>query len=385
MKWTNKNKSLSTIALVVGVVLLALSIFFRPFGISCLGAAFIFLALGIKFKKWESFGIVIFSTLLGISIMEFVIPLFPTNTPSRTHYIGSYITNYFISTDIGRQGNPGIHASKKLTTNSGELIYEAKYSIGGDGFRKTPNENLENQHRVNFFGCSFTFGEGINDDETLPYFVKQISSNLSVKNFGFHGYGVHQALAILQSDRDTSGQINFLLTAPWQAPRSACIPRYSAGSPSFRLNKNGTVERAGICTPKPESKLEKTLSQSELYKFAKDKISPLMDSQDEQIELYLALIKEMKKISSARGQKFIIGFIKASNDWFHGSYSNDKIYQRLLELDVEVIDLTLAESEEKIARQYYIHEQDKHPSAPANKERAQMLSKLITEALAQDK
>ena len=119
---------------------------------------------------------------------------------------------YWSKSDLGFQPPPGRHTSKKLTS-AGEVVYDAVYSIGEDGFRITPVIHTGSIH-INFFGCSLMFGEGLNDDETLPYFLHELDLRISVKNFAWHGYGVHQALRILESIRDTKGNINFLLTSP---------------------------------------------------------------------------------------------------------------------------------------------------------------------------
>jgi hypothetical protein len=106
--------------------------------------------------------------------------------------------------------------------------------------------------RVNFLGDSFTFGEGVQDNETLPYYFAQLKNHsttptLFVKNYGIHGWGMHQALAIIQSTLDTKADLQFALTAPWHASRSACADSFSLGSPKYRLLENGLVERDGYC------------------------------------------------------------------------------------------------------------------------------------------
>jgi hypothetical protein len=47
------------------------------------------------------------------------------------------------------------------------------------------------------FGCSFTFREGVEDREAMPYLVGELSKYI-VYNFGFHGYGAHQMLSALE-------------------------------------------------------------------------------------------------------------------------------------------------------------------------------------------
>ena len=43
---------------------------------------------------------------------------------------------------------------------------------------------------VLFFGCSYTFGEGVNDTETLPYRTGVLAEGLlRMINFGLHSYG----------------------------------------------------------------------------------------------------------------------------------------------------------------------------------------------------
>ena len=50
-----------------------------------------------------------------------------------------------------------------------------------------------------FFGDSFTFGEGVNDEDTLPN-AFSIVSGMRVLNFGINGYGPHHMLRLLELD-----------------------------------------------------------------------------------------------------------------------------------------------------------------------------------------
>ena len=58
-----------------------------------------------------------------------------------------------------------------------DRIYDVTYTIDSHGLRKTPGITASAAARSAFlfFGGSFTFGEGLNDDETLPYqFAKEL-------------------------------------------------------------------------------------------------------------------------------------------------------------------------------------------------------------------
>ena len=53
-----------------------------------------------------------------------------------------------------------------------ERVYDAVYGISPEGIRVTPGDSArpdEGQTFV-FFGGSYAFGEGLNDDETLPFY-----------------------------------------------------------------------------------------------------------------------------------------------------------------------------------------------------------------------
>jgi hypothetical protein len=51
-----------------------------------------------------------------------------------------------------------------------EVIFDVVYTISAHGFRVTPGAGgtSGSAGRVLFFGCSYTFGEGVEDDQTLP-------------------------------------------------------------------------------------------------------------------------------------------------------------------------------------------------------------------------
>ena len=82
----------------------------------------------------------------------------------------------------------------------GKLLYEVVYTIDADGLRKAPDYlGDDNAECILFFGGSFTFGEGLEDEQTIPYLVGVGTGNrYRVYNFGFAGYGTHHMLAALE-------------------------------------------------------------------------------------------------------------------------------------------------------------------------------------------
>jgi hypothetical protein len=78
-----------------------------------------------------------------------------------------------------------------------ELLYDATYTIGGDSRRITP-EPENDLACLLFFGGSYTYGDGVNDHESMPYIVGTLQKR-KAHNFGFHGYGPHHMLSAIQN------------------------------------------------------------------------------------------------------------------------------------------------------------------------------------------
>jgi hypothetical protein len=292
--------------------------------------------------------------------------------------------------EFGSQPKPGAFTAKKVASN-GDVLYDTIFTIGPDGFRVTPQYDAKQSHRINFLGDSFTFGEGVADNQTMAYYVgdliyKQSDSKLSplqVKNYGIHGWGIHQSLAILQSKLDSRANIDFVLTAPWHASRAACADFFTLGSPKYKLEDSGLVKRDGYCrsfgwvehSPKA---LRGLITSSKVFNLIQDSLLVIND-QDKQIQLYLGVLRTIQHEAKQRGEQLLVGFIKADDAWFVGSYNNEKILAALKGMSINVIDMTLADKNELLDSSYYIHELDKHPTGAANLARARLLLKNIAQ------
>jgi hypothetical protein len=290
--------------------------------------------------------------------------------------------------EFGSQPKPGIFTAKKVASN-GDVLYDTIFTIGPDGFRVTPKYGEKQSHRINFLGDSFTFGEGVADNQTMAYYVGDLVNKqgvsklnpLQVKNYGIHGWGIHQSLAILQSKLDSQANVDFVLTAPWHASRAACADFFTLGSPKYKLEESGLVKRDGYCrsfgwvehSPKV---LRGLITSSKVFNLIQDSLLVVND-QDKQIQLYLGVLRTIQQEVKQRGEQLVVGFIKADDAWFVGSYNNDKILAELKKSGIQVIDMTLADKNENLNPKFYVHELDKHPSGLGNLER----SKLLVEAL----
>jgi len=101
---------------------------------------------------------------------------------------------------LGYNGKSNVQISQ-LYRYHGQEVFNVTYSTDRFHRRITPlPDPASRPHLILFFGGSFTFGEGVNDDETLPCYVAQLAPRYRVLNYGYRGYGPHQMLAKLQSN-----------------------------------------------------------------------------------------------------------------------------------------------------------------------------------------
>jgi hypothetical protein len=165
---------------------------------------------------------------------------------------GSAVEGYILPHDVlGYGPAPGYRAHARGSVE-GEVVYDTHYNIDGHGLRVAPPIAADaGEECILFFGGSFTFGEGLPDDETLPYKTGlETGGRYRVYNFGFHGYGPHQMLAALEEglvDRVLACRPRYVVYQGINShiQRSAGLVYWDPHGPRFVLMDDGYVERRG--------------------------------------------------------------------------------------------------------------------------------------------
>lgn len=336
----------------------------------------------------KNFSLAVLSIVFSIGGAEMYLHVTDEITlPAKWAKDSDYPLNYFQQPlEFGTGAYPGVYRAHKVSPK-GMDIFDVRYHIGSDGFRML--EKTSGLKRINFFGGSFTFGEALQSSDTLPSHFQSLSQDYNAKNFGFHGYGVHEALAILESNHDTKGDVNFLLTAPWHAERMRCIVGSSSSSKPVYKVKNNKLMRSGNCLSEINSGNGLKKYVHELTYFWKgSKIIALYNRikkrkaesiRDNEIDLYIKVIEKISFLSKNRGQKFVVGYIKSKKDYLEGTnFSNSIIMNKIRETGAYVIDMTLSIDAESLPSKYVVHsEYEGHPSAIANYERASLLDNFL--------
>ena len=148
---------------------------------------------------WFNFGVAV--VLLGLFEGYFWYQVIVSRSESRIAHPEGYSVPHEI---LGYAPAKNFRVESARRYIGGRLIYDVPYTIGPDGLRIGPaTTNDASEDCVLFFGGSLTFGEGVRDDETMPYRVgTKAAGSYKVYNFGFHGYGPNQMLAVLDHDME---------------------------------------------------------------------------------------------------------------------------------------------------------------------------------------
>jgi hypothetical protein len=80
---------------------------------------------------------------------------------------------------------------KKFDPGNDNILYDAKYSIDINARRITPITNTPLRTKgLLFLGGSFTFGEGVQDDETFSYYFSKLARRIIPYNISVQGYSL---------------------------------------------------------------------------------------------------------------------------------------------------------------------------------------------------
>lgn len=263
-----------------------------------------------------------------------------------------------------------------------DVIYDVNYRIDIRGLRVSPPaQDPSACGSVLFFGGSVTFGEGVEDDQTMPYVTGvRTGGRYAIDNFGFHGYGPHQMLAALDHgmvDEVIDEPVSYVIYQgiPAHVARAAGRARWDHHGPRYVLDNSGKPVYSGPFDgglPRPVRWLRKQLDKSALYRWSG---SLQREATREEIALYTAIVAAAR---DAVASKF-------PNAEFHvllWGYQGEKTYDAILDgfhranLNVHPINKILPGYTRDPAN-YEISPFDRHPNPRAHDQIAGYISDHI--------
>lgn len=167
----------------------------------------------------------------------------------------TYPENYHSSFYFGvRKPLPGDHSVQQHATGTGEPIFDVTYSIDQYSRRVTPVDDRENRDKfLLFFGGSFTYGDGIHNNETIPFSVGQLAKDHMPYNYGYEGLGPLDMLAkaeninFKQEVKESQGTVvyTFIDDHINRAIGSMSVMSFMSDGAYYKLNDNGKLSHEG--------------------------------------------------------------------------------------------------------------------------------------------
>lgn len=280
--------------------------------------------------------------------------------------------------NLGYIGN-GNGKYKSIRTRGHEIISESVVTIDGH-FRHVPHRatDINSNKNLIFYGGSFIFGLGLDDNATLPAIVQRKLKNLNVYSLSASGWGAQQLLWLIENGwikknvkNKQGGWVIYGLTRD-HINRFLNHPRvitYVPTNPDTAFYK----ESHGLLSYQGTFRESSPLFVFLIEKFSKTSIGKQV--------LYSSLFKFSRK-----EQQRFCSLVKKSSELLKKKlnynlavfyYPNERIHKNINQCITEnalVLDYTEKMLDLKKSKRLGIHPEDNHPSELQN----QRLSDLIT-------
>jgi hypothetical protein len=185
----------SLAALAVTVV----SLIVLPFAAALVAIAVVCLVAIVRFKSplWRNAALAMAAFLLGLAGIEFGLYLLePTGQEIGAVRIQTPADWYPYDPVVQFRPRPNTVVSARATWRDQQL-YDVKYTILPSGDRAVPG-SVDSAPTYLFFGDSYAFAEGVNDDQTAAsQFAQHLTPAAHVVNLGVPGWGAtHMVRAV---------------------------------------------------------------------------------------------------------------------------------------------------------------------------------------------
>lgn len=265
---------------------------------------------------------------------------------------------------------------------------EVIYTINSDGQRiagPADQETKAYDESVIFFGCSFTFGEAVEDDETLPYlFGKHSGWNYRVYNFAFEGYGPHQMLAALENNivtdivRETPKVVIYhgIMDHVYRVAGGHSWIKYG---PKYAL-KEGEVVQVGHFDDDRTPFIERQLLKSSIINRLVHGISREMISEKDAAQLLIEIVTASKnkvKQQYPDSEFMVLMWDKWKNEDPALAQCYDQIINQLRERHITVHEVKSILPTYAAEKDKFLVKNNGHPSPLAYDKIAQFVSELI--------
>lgn len=282
------------------------------------------------------------------------------------YYAGSYTDDYFLKHEF--LGHAPSKSAKVTSTKiyQDKVLYDVVYNTDQHGLRIAPPHQEDSSKCLLFFGGSFTYGEGVSDEQTMPYRAGVLSEGrYRVYNFGFHAYGAHQMLSALQHGLveqiiECKPKHVIYLGMVAHIARSAGLVPWEHHGPRYVLEPDGRLIFGGRFDQKPKSWLAThlRLESSQIYSRILGK-QRAVNSND--VDLYLDIV-------TAARDSLLADYPESEFHVLLWGHESDRTFRHLLEAmnkrKINTHPLSRIIPSYSVLRNHYeVSPSDKHPNA----------------------
>ena len=208
--------------------------------------------------------------------------------------------------DLGHWIKPNT-TSRATKMLGNEVVHDAVYSTDALHRRVTPVAHPETRDKaIAFFGCSLTWGEGVNDDQTLPYHVGCLAPEYRPYNYAAGGWGPQHTLVLLNK-KDTVANVTpplaigvytFIDHHVLRVIGTSRVASWTGRFPCYELADNGALLHLGTLADNPPeyTLLDHALDRSYIARyFGADNLPSI---RNKHLELTAHIIAEAARIFS---------------------------------------------------------------------------------------
>lgn len=231
-----------------------------------------------------------------------------------------------------------------------------------------------NKPEIWIFGCSFTYGWSLNDNQTYPWLLQEKFPNYEIVNFGVNGYGtLHSFIQFKQAlQQGKKPKIAVIAYAGFHDRRNTLLRARSKQmaawnklgilfQPDARLAENGGFTYS---MAKLEYREFPLMRVSAFSHFLEINYNQLEEQLYKSREVSLAIIQEFHRLAEANNVKLVVAGINAGSAQMLEELSKEGIATVDISVDLKIP-----------ANNNLPH--DLHPSAVANRQYAEKLGNFL--------
>ena len=281
-----------------------------------------------------------------------------------------------------------IKVPHRVLDSHGSVEYDAVYSLS-NGQRIT-SAHPPNAPIIIAAGCSFTFGHGINDEDTWPWLLQEQFPDYRVMNVGVMGYGTDQALLaaerqVLLSPQQTAAVV--LGLADFQIERNRSPQGWLAyipyAKPLFAITPEGVTYKRNVRFWSPGPVAEHSALITHFVNTMANRVYGIGSHEDARV-LTVALITTFARRFQALGVPLVVVWLPHAGDTAPQSRIDEAFlieHLRAASIPVLVPDIPRLGNGQIDMHTFAVSTSDWHPNRQYNLIVADQLHRFLLESL----